>query len=481
MATRGTTEEVAEASRKLSGTKVSIFAVLESQMGDPVLSHWIGNDGVVAGTALGRVSAYLFDLPDPYLSGVNEFSLQKSATAQNGQQNDGDDPSPLQPADSSHADVNSLSEEVEKEENIPTKKSREDVGLKEVYKDDVNNAVIIAVSDDIDTKGIDEANNLNNYEGTLRRFASLCSTLMGYIRCDGRPQKRVSIDEVFPGRYTVFASFSEEAVRAVFIHNRLLYCMIGTSAIAVYDVDQYTLKNEYRLSLSRNVGYKQISFSNCKILVDCIRGSTILDPVEKKQISSTHRVYPSNVLDFNGAEMLCYYRNINKYFVQVVSLEVDATKKVVFSIAVPESVYLVTHGRFWGTDRIVIVCDMLTISIFKYLEMIVPVARRKMRVDIVAVCGGFDNFLVVLSKDSTLKLLHGESLETFFSISVYPATFELGWPYSLMSYKNILSFTSDEGVYCLKIPQKVLQISSTWRKPAGDANDQKEQNKSYNV
>lgn len=39
-----------------------------------------------------------------------------------------------------------------------------------------------------------------------------------------------------------------------------------------------------------------------------------------------------------------------------------------------------------------------------------------------------------------------------------------GWPYTLVSHKNILSFTSDEGVYCFKMPRKVLRVASKWHR-----------------
>ncbi|ORM40328.1 uncharacterized protein BXIN_2036 [Babesia sp. Xinjiang] len=436
-------EEVARASRHLSGLHIPVFAVLESQMGDPVLSHWIGPDGVVAGTALGRVSAYLFDYP------VTPKSNSSSASADQSWQ----DLSSPNNSESANADSTPSNGD-----NTQTRSSAND-SPKKTGSDDRSSAppdgaYIIGVADG--GSDTDSEYDSDGGGGRFRQFTSMCVAIMSYIRCGGSGTSKTNVSEVLPGRYTVFASFSHEAVRAVFIDSRLLYCLIGTSAIAVYDIDKYALKNEYRLSLSRNAGYKQITFSGSKILVDCMRGSTILDPVSKTQISSTHRVYPSNVLDFNGSEMMCYYRNINKYFVQVVTLDSDTTKKVLFSIAMPKSVYLVTHGKFWGRNRMVVVADMLTISVFNYRKMTVPVAKRRLRVDVVALCGGFRDFLAVLTKDSMLNLLHGRTLETFLQIPLYPATFELGWPYTLVNYDNVVSFTSDEGVYCLKLPRKVL-------------------------
>lgn len=457
--------EVSEAEGLLAGTKVPIFAVLESQMGDPVLSHWIGPDGVVAGTALGRVSAYLFDRSLVLASTVAGRFDTGTTNIQEGLKPD--EHAPNRPCDVFHPDFAPSDEpatNVDESSTFPKDNPNIGAGVAMEPRDQGSDSVRIGITYDTDDDvGNDECHK-ECMEGRFKQIATLCFTLMNYIKCGGGLQVKRNISEVLPGRYTVFASFSDEAVRAVFIHGRMLYCMIGTSAIAVYDIDQYMLKNEYRLSLSRNAGYKQIIFANCKILVDCMRGSTILDPVEKKQISSTHRVYPSNVLDFNGSEMMCYYRNINKYFVQVVSLHSDSAKKVVFSIAMPKSVYLVTHGKFWNHDKIVVVADMTSISVFKYLELTVPVARRRMNVDIVAVCGEFKNFLAVITKDSTLRLLHEHTLDTFFKLSLYPATFELGWPYTLVSHKNILSFTSDEGVYCFKMPRKVLRVASKWHR-----------------
>ncbi|EDO07090.1 uncharacterized protein BBOV_IV007340 [Babesia bovis T2Bo] len=446
-------DEVADASRRLSGLEIPVFSMLESQMGDPVLSHWIGPDGVVAGTALGRISAYLFDIPSSVNSDLSTVTVEKPMdTPSPPITSESDDPSPPS-GDAAIATV-----------DLPTASPPEDspnndaplVPPQESHSD----AVYIGMEDSL-YEGDEDHGSSGGFR--FKQLTSLCVSFMSYLRCGSNGISKSSICDVLPGRYTVFASFSNEAVRAVFINNRLLYCLIGTTAIAVYDVDKYALRNEYRLSLSRNAGYKQITFSGCKILVDCMRGSTILDPVAKTQISSTHRVYPSNVLDFNGSEMMCYYRNINKYFVQVITLDNDSTKKVLFSIAMPKSVYLVTHGKFWGRDRIVVVADMLMITVFNHRMLTVPVAKRRLRVDIMALCGGFRDFLAVLTKDANLLLLHGRTLETFHSISLYPATFELGWPYSLINYNRILSFTSDEGVYCLKLPSKVLTVASEWQ------------------
>ncbi|GIX65548.1 uncharacterized protein BcabD6B2_49830 [Babesia caballi] len=440
-------EEVSRASKRLSGIRIPVFAVLESQMGDPVLSHWVGPDGIVAGTALGRVSAYLFNNAMPSDA---TLSAAESATEETGV--------PLQ-ASPTASDAG-YSPRVPVTDATATSDAAALITPREAPE----GAVVIGMPSGPHSydSGYESEYGAEDYGGRLRQLTSQCLGFMNYIRCGGAEASKAKIGEVLPGRYTVFASFSDEAVRAVFIHNRMLYCLIGTSSIAVYDVDKYTLANEYRLSLSRNAGYKQITFAGCKILVDCMRGSTIVDPVSKKQINSTHRVYPSNVLDFNGSEMMCYYRNINKYFVQVVTLD-DSVKKVLFSIAMPKSVYLVTHGKFWGRGRVVVVTDMLTISVFKYHQLAVPVAKRRLRVDIVALCGGFRDFLAVLTKEATLKLLHCRTLETFFSITLYPATFELGWPYTLVNHDTVISFTSDEGVYCIKLPRKVMRVASAWR------------------
>ncbi|GFE53940.1 hypothetical protein BaOVIS_013440 [Babesia ovis] len=431
-------------------------------MGDPVLSHWVGPDGVVAGTALGRVSAYIFDRPvtpssDPTYVTVKQRSGEKSPTTS----------SDASPSNAPAPDTNVAADT---SANTDTTGVSNDTDATTRETNTSNEAVLIGMDDYI----YDEQDPEGCAGGRFRQLTSMCVAFMNFIRCGGGGGvNKPNIDEVLPGRYTVFASFSNEAVRAVFINDRLLYCLIGTSAIAVYDVDKYALRNEYRLSLSRNAGYKQITFAGCKILVDCMRGSTILDPVAKTQISSTHRVYPSNVLDFNGSEMMCYYRNINKYFVQVVTLDNDSSKKVLFSIAMPKSIYLVTHGKFWGRNRIVVVADMVTISVFNHRKLTVPVAKRRLRVDIMALCGGFRDFLAVMTKDATLLLLHGRTLETFHQIMLYPATFELGWPYTLVNYDHVISFTSDEGIYCLKLPTKVTQVASAWREddtvPEGDS------------
>ncbi|SJK86487.1 conserved Plasmodium protein, unknown function [Babesia microti strain RI] len=45
------------------GENYPVFRLLECQLGDPVLAHSLSTYGVVAGTTLGRVSAYIFDYP----------------------------------------------------------------------------------------------------------------------------------------------------------------------------------------------------------------------------------------------------------------------------------------------------------------------------------------------------------------------------------------------------------------------------------
>ncbi|GBE62338.1 hypothetical protein, conserved [Babesia ovata] len=454
-------EEVTRISQRLAGIHIPVFSVLESQMGDPVLSHWIGADGVVAGTALGRVSAYIFDNPvsASYTSSTAVETKDKDVS---NTQRDRSTPTPSDTTQDSSTVTDGKDTKTEAAPSPPT--INEVGGVEPLEASSANPDGTLAIDMADDGYDVDEGDDSCGCDGW--KFSNLTSffvTVMNYIRCGGGSVDAAQLDDVLPGRYTVFASFSDEAVRAVFIHNRQLYCLIGTSAISVYDVDKYALLSEYRLSLSRNAGYKQITFAACKILVDCMRGSTILDPVAKKQTSSTHRVYPSNVLDFNGTEMMCYYRNVNKYFVQVITLDNDVAKKVLFSISMPKSVFLVTHGRFWGSDRLVVVTDLLSISVYKYHEVTVPIAKRRLRVDLVALCGGFSDFLAVLTKDAMIKLLHGHTLETFFRIPLYPATFELGWPYTLVNYGNIISFTSDEGVYCLRLPRKVTAAASQWR------------------
>ncbi|CDR97589.1 hypothetical protein, conserved [Babesia bigemina] len=454
-------EEITRISQRLAGIHIPVFCVLESHMGDPVLSHWIGADGVVAGTALGRVSAYLFDNSAPRIA--------KSSTTVDAKDDGGSnsklDQSSSKPSETAQESSTSAhGDDSKSDATLPSATNAAVGGVESPETSPANPDGTVAIHVAEDECDVDKGDDSCGCDS--RKFpnlASLFGTVMNYIRCGKSGADPVRLDDVLPGRYTVFASFSDEPIRAVFIHRRQLYCLIGTSLISVYDVDKYALLNEYRLSLSRNAGYKQIAFAACKILVDCMRGSTILDPVAKRQTSSTHRVYPSNVLDFNGTEMMCYYRNVNKYFVQVLTLDRYVSKKVLFSISMPKSVFLVTHGRFWGSDKLVVVTDMLTISVYKYHEVTVPIAKRRSRVDIVALCGGFSDFLAVLMKDSTIKLLHGHTLETFFRIPLYPATFELGWPYTLINYGDIMSFTSDEGVYCLRLPSKVIAVASEWK------------------
>ncbi|KAK2195118.1 hypothetical protein BdWA1_003420 [Babesia duncani] len=251
-------------SRACTLLQIPIYRVLESQMGDPVLSHWIGADGVVAGTALGRVAAYIFDCPT--------FELMHGSHAPNNQSISNDDSIPL-------VDIESGS-----------------VSARDQYSPRPNN---------------------DSTEGVKASFLNAFNFLK--IR---QPEK-TRLHKDLPGRYTVFASFSDEAIRACFIHKRLLYCMVGTSSIAIYDVDAYTLKAVYQLHIERRVGYQQIAFAKDKILIDSMRTTTILDPITQEQRNPLQRLYPSNVLDFNGNAMVCYHKNYKDYLVQVFFLDND--------------------------------------------------------------------------------------------------------------------------------------------------------------
>lgn len=173
--------------------------VLESLMGDPVLSHWIGPEGIAAGTALGRISTYLFP----------------------------------QKADSNKAS------------GSPYKSKSDYSGNKEV------NHVVIPVEVEHSPRDV-ESNPADSCSISSKNDTN------GSKNCNIKDES-----ELEGGRYSVFATYSDEPVYSVFVNENTLVCLIGTSYLMIYDTVNYKVLSQCSLHLTSSTIKGVLLYCSC--------------------------------------------------------------------------------------------------------------------------------------------------------------------------------------------------------------------------
>ncbi|UKJ89029.1 hypothetical protein MACJ_002275 [Theileria orientalis] len=386
--------------------------VLESLMGDPVLSHWIGPEGIAAGTALGRISTYLFQ--------------QKP---------------------------------VSKIESARSYKSKSDYSVKK----EVNHVVI----------PVEVEYNPRDVESNPVESPSISS------KNDTNETNNCNINEeneLDSGRYSVFATYSDEPVYSVFINENALVCLIGTSYLMIYDTVNYKVLSQCSLHLTSSTikGFKQVIQDGKLVLVSSIKGIVLINLTNGEiHLLNNKSIINNNILSFQfpyisttsfnyeekHEKLIGVYKihlkgaNLYNRDTHFNTIYDDNGLEMINELILKEKrIHLITLCKLWSS-YIVVVCDLLTILLYNREDNCLH-KRKTVKYDILSINSEFEDYFIMLDKNSSLNLVNS-NLDILHTFNLYPSTFEIGWSYNVVSYKNLISFNSDEGIYYMKLPENL--------------------------
>uniref|UniRef100_A0A3B0MSG0 HIT zinc finger containing protein, putative n=1 Tax=Theileria annulata TaxID=5874 RepID=A0A3B0MSG0_THEAN len=388
--------------------------VLESQMGDPVTSIWMGKEGIVAGTALGRVSSYIFNshIGNPTISSIDK--------------------------DTTLADDSATTGSSTKTKKAKTKKSLP------------SNSEVVVV-------------DIDKLESSIDGL-KLNSTSPNYDSRD--PSSRVV------GRYVVYSSYNDECVNGVYISEGKLYTLVGLNNIIIYDIDRYSIHSDVYVnneisSASPYKNYKQIIQNNNYVLMMCNNTIVLMNLTEVETEGSVLKltyvdtnVHLENILEFKFPYVVTCKTNteennskcVNIYSIKKTSNNNARSREMydlalINKIAVDNKQHLVTNCKIWD-NTLTVVTDLLILTLYAIHDVDGNIiARKRLSYDILDVnCG--ENVLLLLKNSQILVL--NKKLHVLNKFSIL-STFELGWSYNLVNYNNVFCYNSDEGIYIFQL------------------------------
>ncbi|KAF5153107.1 hypothetical protein TpMuguga_03g02665 [Theileria parva strain Muguga] len=397
--------------------------VLESQMGDPVTSFWMGKEGIVAGTALGRVSAYIFN---SNLETHTNSSTNNDTTL-------ADDPP-----------------------NIRSSTKTQEANTKNQH---LSNSDVIVEIDKLES----------SIDNSKQNSTSL-NTKSTPSKCDNKNSSTKVV-----GRYVVYSTYNDECVNGVYIFEGKLYSLVGLNNIVIYDIDRYTIHRDVYVnneinSTSLYKNYKQIIQNNNYVLIMCNSTITLMNLTEAESedgvckiqyVNST--IHIENVLEFKFPYVVTCKINteennskcVNIYSLKPVDTMNNTNSKsremynlaLVNRINIDNKYHLVTNCKIWD-NMITVVTDLLVLTLYDINDADANIVSSKsFSYDILAV--NCSENILLLFKNSQILILNKE-LEILSKLNIL-STFELGWSYNLVNYNNVFSYNSDEGIYIFQL------------------------------
>eukprot|EP00920_Eleutheroschizon_duboscqi_P002631 GHVT01006172.1.p1 GENE.GHVT01006172.1~~GHVT01006172.1.p1 ORF type:complete len:530 (-),score=124.98 GHVT01006172.1:389-1882(-) len=173
-----------------------------------------------------------------------------------------------------------------------------------------------------------------------------------------------------------------------------------------------------------------------------------------------HRDYA--VCDFDGTHALCLVRSPGAPFiVRLVALTAGppapnsgepSGAPVVYERRMRSKRAFVTVAKLWAPNRIVLATNGCSLECFdcRLPPETPPLLLRGNKADVIALDASRPDRLLALAKNACLQG-YDPSGRCLFRLTCKPATFFTGWPKLLTSLGDVAAFTADQGVYLLNL------------------------------